>query len=1101
MWFGVRTSQGNGRGRETLCLLLIGAASFLLSLASLRFMREFNHVAAVWPANAVVLAALLRAEGRRWPAMLLAGFVGMAASSAMNASTLWGPLALPLCNLWGVWLCAWGLRRMVGSEVDLTRARDLALFTGLAGVVGPAASALPAAGLLNLLDHSGSIADFYAWYSSRALGLLVATPALLALNGSALAELATRRRLWPSLGLFAVLIAVLAGVFTQTQFPFLFLVMPALMLITFRLELSGGALALIVTAFAATGLTIFGRGPIGLVRGGLGDRLAVLQIFLLVETISVLAAAAVLGHQRRLAQSLRHSLAETELARARAVEGRKWAQMAEEIAGVGHWRMDLTTREVIWSDEIFRIYGLDAALGVPHLDAVVGLYHEDDRALFVDNFMATVRLGRPFTSEGRVQRPDGEIRHVVARGAAEQGPDGKVQAVFGAFMDVTEARRAEQELRRSEERYRLLAEKSSDIILQAEIASDMSFGVTYVSPAVRPVLGYGEAEFAERFVDPTLIHPDDLAAAARSSQDQIEEGPGAPPRSNLVRVRHKDGRWVWLDGKPTFTFDPATGAALSMVTVLRDVTAQKEADDAIHRSEERYRLLAENATDIIAQMDATGAITFITPACEAVLGYAPEEMVGQRPIEIMHPEDAPRIRAIMERQIATGPSADPITLQYRAQHKNGEWIWIEGQPTVIFDARGRPVASQDVVRDITERKAAEFELARAREAAEAAAVAKSDFLANMSHEIRTPLTAIIGFSGLLQDVGGLPGDAQTYVRRIVNGGQSLLTVVNDILDFSKLEAGQVELDPQPFDPAAFIDGAVALVAAQAANKSLKLRLDLDRSLPAGLMADSSRLRQVLLNLLTNAIKFTERGQVVVSAAHDGGRFSIAVADTGQGIAEDKRDRLFERFSQADSSVSRRHGGTGLGLAICKNLVELMGGEIEVRSQVGAGSTFRFWIPAPVATLQVASAPDAVAGAEAETRTSANILVVDDLAENRELARALLEALGHEVSEADSGQAAIRQALGERYDLILMDMQMPGMDGLAATRAIRQTAELNRATPILALSANVLSEQVAQCHAAGMNDHIAKPIKLEELVAKIEYWIRQGTDEEDIPEVA
>ncbi|QUD85986.1 PAS domain S-box protein [Phenylobacterium montanum] len=1097
---GVETSQPRSRAREGLDLWLVGGASFLLSLASLRFMREFNHVAAVWPANAVVLAAMLRANGRQWPALAAAGFAGMVASSALQASTLWGPIALPLCNILAVVICAWGLRRATSRGFDLTRGRDLLLFTGLAGVAAPAVSALPAAALLHLLDGRSFAADYGAWFASRALGLLVVTPALLAFEAADLSALRRKGRLWPCLGLFGLLLAVLAGVFAQSQFPFLFLVMPALMLITYQLELSGGALALMITAVAATGLTILGYGPVTLVRSSLGDRLIVLQIFLFVETVSVLATAAVLGHQRRLARSLREALDETEQARTRAVESQRWAQMAEEIAGVGNWRMDVETGEVIWSEEIFRIYGLDPSRGVPPMDQVVGLYHPADRTLMVKNFLAAQREGRPFSSEGRVRWPSGEVRSVVARGAAELGPDGRVRAVFGAFMDVTEARRAEEVLRQSEERYRLLADKSSDIILHAELSESEGYRLSYVSPAVGPVLGWTETEFLEEMVDLALVHPEDLSGVRQAHQAQIAEGPGAAPRPNLFRARHRDGRWVWLEGKPTFTFDLETGRARGLVTVVRDVTAQKAADDAIHRSEQRYRLLAENATDIIAQMDATGAITFITPACEAVLGYAQDEMIGQRPMEIMHPDDKPRIQAIMERLIAAGPDTEPLTLQYRVQRKDGRWIWIEGQPTVMFNARGKLIGSQDVVRDITDRKETEFELARAREAAEAAAVAKSDFLANMSHEIRTPLTAIIGFSGLLQDVDGLPGDAQLYVKRIVNGGQSLLTVVNDILDFSKLEAGQVELDPQPFDPAGFAEGALALVEAQAASKGLKTRLRLDPDLPAGLLADSSRLRQVLLNLLTNAIKFTDRGEVSIAAGYEADRFSLAVSDTGSGIPEDKRDRLFERFSQADSSVSRRHGGTGLGLAICRNLVELMGGEIEVESQEGRGSTFRFWIPAAVAALPSA-APRAAPQPETDAPAAARILVVDDLAENRELARALLEALGHEVDEADGGQAAIQCAIAGRYDLILMDMQMPGMDGLAATRAIRQSAEPNRTTPILALSANVMADQVSQCHAAGMNDHIAKPIRLEELVAKVAYWTRAAGGDEVMSDVA
>ena len=1099
----MKSEEAPARGREALALAAIAGSTFLLALASLTFTLGLNYVAAVWPANAVVVAALLRSERRRWPARVLAGFVGMALARAQWSSTAWETVRLPLCNVVDILLCAGGLRVMLGATIDLTRGRHLIAFTLLGGVIGPMVSAALAAAALSLTGQGRYLADFTAWYAAKALGVLVLTPALLAIGEGSLRSLARSARLWRGLALFGLLGAVLAGVFVQTRFPFLFLVMPVLMLITFQLELTGGALALLLTAGTAIGLTVAGRGPAALVRSDLADRLVVLQIFLLVETLSVLAAAAVLAHQHRLTQSLRDSLAETEAARARAVEGRKWAQMAEEIAGVGHWRMDEKTGEVIWSDEIFRIYGLDPAGGVPGPAQLIGLYHPDDRKLFVDNLVAARLHGRPFASEGRIRRPNGEIRYVIAHGAAERGSDERIRAVFGAFMDVTEAKRAEDVLRQSEERYRLLAEKSSDIIMHAEMAANHSFRLTYVSPAVTTVLGLTEAECAIAVETDSFAHPDDVDAARQSYIEQVQEGPNAAPRTITHRARHKDGHWVWLEGRPTATFDPQTGAFRGLITIMRDVTAQKAADEAIHRSEARYRLLAENATDMIAQLDLTSRITFITPACEAVMGYTPEEMVGQKTLHLMHPEDRPRIKALMQDYVAAGPGAEPITIQYRARRKDGAWIWIEGQPTVIFDEAGAPVMTQDVSRDISERKEAEFELARAREAAEAAAVAKADFLANMSHEIRTPLTAIVGFSGLLQDVDGLPAEAQLYVRRIVTGGQSLLTVVNDILDFSKLEAGQVELDPQPFDPRGFVEGAMALVAAQAAGKGLDLKVDLDPDLPPALLADSSRLRQVLLNLLTNAIKFTDQGEVHVGARYlaDEARMEVSVADTGPGIPEDNRERLFERFSQMDSSVSRRHGGTGLGLAICKNLVELMGGGIEVQSVPGQGSVFTFTVSAPTAAAPALAQSSPRREYEAATARCADILVVDDLTENRELARTLLGALGHRVSEADSGAAAVAAATRARFDLILMDMQMPGMDGLSATRAIRHTAELNRATPIVALSANVLAEQVAQCHAAGMNDHIAKPIKLEELVAKVDFWTRTTTEDAVVAEMA
>ncbi|HEY2661244.1 MAG TPA: PAS domain S-box protein [Caulobacteraceae bacterium] len=1083
-------------------------ATFLLAYVSVMFVREFGHIAAIWPANAVIVAALIRSDRKRWSTFLLTGLGGTFAAYLLTSPSIWASICLTVSNGLDVWLCAAGMRMFIGRDLDLTRGRHLLAFVVLGGVVAPMASAASAVGavshiLSNPHTPTQNLAYSLGWFASRSLGLLILTPVLVAVTPARLAELVNPSQVWRSAGLFGLLIACLATVFVQTQLPLLFLVLPVLMIITFQLDLAGGAIAVLITAVTAVALSIMNLGPASLVRAEMTEKLLLVQLFLAVTTLSVLAVAAVVAHQRRLTGSLRDALAKAETAQARILEDQRWAAMAEEIAKVGYWRLDTTTLTSVWSDEIFRIFGLDAAEGTPDLPTTIGLFHPDDQAHVSACIEAGTGDGAPFAFNLRVVRSDGELRHVMCRGAAELGSDGQVRAIFGAFMDVTEAKRTEDVLRASEERFRLLADKSNDIILQTATDDGSSWRLVYISPAIKSVLGY-DLDLTPESAAPSYCHPDDLEALQRSNLEQVLAGPNATPRLNTYRARHKDGHWVWVEGKPTFTFDPETGKASGMISVIRDVTAQKMADEAIRSSEARYRLLAENATDVITQLDLDLAITFVTPACEAVLGYSPDEMIGVCILEIMHPEDVPKIAAAAAAILAAGSNAPPVTVQYRARHRDGRWIWIEGQPRLILDDQGEPIGAQDIMRDVTERKAAELELAGARTAAEAAAVAKSDFLANMSHEIRTPLTAIIGFSGLLEDAKDLSDRTRLYVQRIVTGGQTLLTVVNDILDFSKLEAGQVELDPRPFDPAVFAEGALALVAAQAASKGLEVRLHLENELPASVEADSTRLRQVLLNLLTNAIKFTDKGSVTLAACYqaDTGQLGFAVSDTGSGIPADKRDRLFERFSQVDGSVSRRHGGTGLGLAICKSLVELMGGDIAVESVEHAGSTFSFTVPAPSAPLPSPQERAAPATADTASTPTARILVVDDVAENRELSRALLEALGHEVEEVCGGAEAIAEAMASHYDLILMDLQMPGMDGMTATRAIRQTAALNAATPIVALSANVLADQVAQCHAAGMNDHIAKPIRLEELVAKVTRWINPDAYvDEDMQDVA
>jgi signal transduction histidine kinase/CheY-like chemotaxis protein len=441
--------------------------------------------------------------------------------------------------------------------------------------------------------------------------------------------------------------------------------------------------------------------------------------------------------------------------------------------------------------------------------------------------------------------------------------------------------------------------------------------------------------------------------------------------------------------------------------------------------------------------------------------------------------------------------APPVLAVAVAQFGAAVGLLVGHQPLMLITLIASPVAVfglfLKVRSDLTD---ARRRLDAAVIQAEAAVEAKSDFLANMSHEIRTPLTGIIGFSDLLGRMPDLPPLAATYVGRISASGQALLTVVNDILDFSKLEAGRVELDPRPFEVGPFFEDTLAIVAPQAAAKGLATRLEIEGEIPPVLSADSPRLRQVMLNLLGNAIKFTDQGSVGIAVAHDAARnrLRVTVSDTGCGVPEDKLGRLFHRFSQADNSVTRNHGGTGLGLSICKVLIELMGGEIAVASVVGAGSRFEFWVDAPPAELREIEEVAAAARPDQAVRSS-RILVVDDLDLNRELVRTILEATGHSVEEAAGGAEAVNATRRTAFDLILMDLQMPGMDGFTAARTIRGDASPNSRTPIVALSANVLPEHVAASAQAGMNGHIGKPINIAELLSAVAAWIepRPGED--------
>ena len=427
----------------------------------------------------------------------------------------------------------------------------------------------------------------------------------------------------------------------------------------------------------------------------------------------------------------------------------------------------------------------------------------------------------------------------------------------------------------------------------------------------------------------------------------------------------------------------------------------------------------------------------------------------------------------------------------------------------VLEIRTVPLPDGSAVRtytDITARKEIEQALEKSRQRAEraqveaeAASLAKSEFLATMSHEIRTPLNGVLGYADLLVHEGGLSERQRRHAERILGAGQALLTVVDDILDFSKIEAGQIDLDPQPFAPEALIEEAVAIVRTAADAKHLTLAVRIDPTLPDLLVGDTDRLRQVLLNLLNNAIKFTAAGSVTLTLSSkpltdSAFRIRVCVQDTGIGIAQEKRARLFQRFSQVDGSIRRAFGGTGLGLAISRRLIEAMDGEIGVDSVPGEGSTFWFAVTLPRAAGELLG-PVNVDRMRAAPERPARILLAEDNAANQDIARAMLEAVGHTVEVVGDGEEAVGAVQARGYDLVLMDVQMAGVDGLTATRRIRALDHPASRLPIIAMTANVLPQQVAQFREAGMDDHIGKPFRREDLHAVVARWTWPGEPDE------
>ena len=752
--------------------------------------------------------------------------------------------------------------------------------------------------------------------------------------------------------------------------------------------------------------------------------------------------------------------------------------LAAQMAHVGHWRLDLPSNVLTWSDEVFRTFGLDPAAGVPSLRDAVDAYHPEDRDKVACFISDSIHEGSDYEFSARALRPDGNLREVICRGCCEIGPDGHVAAVFGTILDVTAMRASERAVRESEARYRLLAENTRDMIAQVDFDTTRR----YVSPASRRLLGYEPEELVgTKSLD--MVHIDDqpvvravmtdLASGARRSAVQRK------------RYRRKDGRYVWVEVGYQVFHDEAE-RPVGCIACARDITDNIEAEHRLTESEQRFRLLAENTSELIILGHDDGRRSYISPAAKRLLGFTPDELGAMRLRDHVHPEDLSHFYAATARSMQEGE----VSCVYRALNKDRGWIWVEGVFRRIPDAVGNEPTIVATFRDVSEREAQAEALHQAKEAAEQASQAKTDFLATMSHEIRTPLNAIIGFTDILVGSGRLEPDLQRQAELVRTSGVTLLTIVNDILDFSKVEAGAIELAVEPFALRSLIDNSVAIVRGIATSKHIQVRTIIDDKLPASLLGDEARLRQVLLNLLNNAVKFTPAGSVTLMIREDGGamegvRLHFSVTDTGIGIPKAKQERLFQRFSQVDGSVHRTYGGTGLGLAICKQLVELMGGEIGLHSEEHRGSMFWFNVTLPSATLQSALEPVTEAP---KPHRKGRLLLVEDVAINQEVARTVLEAAGHEVEIVGDGAAAVQAVQTKSFDLVLMDIQMPGMDGVTATRLIRRLPDPLGLIPVIAMTANVLPDELRRFREAGMNDHVAKPFNRVELYTEIDRWL-------------
>jgi PAS domain S-box-containing protein len=760
--------------------------------------------------------------------------------------------------------------------------------------------------------------------------------------------------------------------------------------------------------------------------------------------------------------------------------------------------MDLAGNVTYVNPAALTVWGYDNETEVLNRPAVEFWENSDEVTACVER----VRKDGCDISELVARRKDGSTFSVEASGSMTLDHRGQPIGIVESCLDLTARKAAEARLAH----FSAIVNSSQDAIIS--LTSDAF--ITSWNLAAERLFGYTVEEAVGHSI--SVLLPPVGGFEGRCKLDELRHGRTVAQFE--TRRRRKDGSIVDV----SITVSPikdGKGRITGASEIIRDITERKQAEKVLRESEERYRIVADNVDDIIWTADMNLRWTYISPSMERFRGYTAAESMNQTVNQILTPASAEAAQnALAEFLLAAKDDRvwdQPVRLEVEYHCKDGSTKWAEVNVSVVRSFDGGPVGMVGVTRDISGRKQAEEQLNQARQSAEAASRAKSEFLANMSHEIRTPMTAILGYTDLLLADEGIeraPEHRREAFETIQRNGKHLLGLINDILDLSKIESGKMEIQRVRCSPLALLADLESLLRVRAAEKSLALEVEVCGLLPETVLTDPLRLRQVLVNLVGNAIKFTDQGKVRVVArlVSDGDprRLRFDVTDTGIGMSEEQIGKLFQPFSQVDGSAARQFGGTGLGLAISRRLVEALGGAIEVYAVPDKGSTFSVTIdPGPLDGIPLVheTAPTAQrakstakAAAHDAAELHVRVLLAEDGPDNQRLISFILKKAGAEVTAVENGQLAVVSALakheaGRPFEVILMDMQMPVMDGYAATRTLRQHGYIG---PIIALTAHAMVEDRQKCLDAGCDDYTTKPIDRQRLLDVVAQWATRAT---------
>ncbi|MGM0418713.1 MAG: PAS domain-containing protein [Thermodesulfobacteriota bacterium] len=756
-----------------------------------------------------------------------------------------------------------------------------------------------------------------------------------------------------------------------------------------------------------------------------------------------------------------------------------------EGSNLGTWVFNISSEEYCFNKILADITGYNPEdISPADIELWESMVHPDDFKKSMNRLYKCIR-GKSdyYESEFRIKHKKGYWVWFLSQGRVLSHCCGNPHKMYGTLTDISKRKEAEEELQKSEEKFRSFVENANDIIFTLS-----TNGIcTYISPNCKDIIGSYPSESMGKNIK-NFIHKDDRNKFFSFMNEVLKTG----KKHNGIeyRVKHSDGIWRWhtTSGSPV---KDKNGKIISFLGIARDVTQHKRDVQNLNEAKEQFELAVKGSNDGIWDWDLRDNSLYLSPKCKEQLGFKANELLNNFSTfeDRLHPDDKNRTISNLTEYLEG--KRKKYDIEFRLLHKNGDFRWIRARGETLRDKSGMPYRMAGSTTDITNQremsnqlwetnKRLEASIQKSRQMAvdaQLANAAKSEFLANMSHEIRTPLNAVTGFADLLMHTE-INKTQKQYINNINVSGRALLEIINDILDFSKIEAGKLELELLESDIIDLLGETMDIVNIQASNKGIDLILNTIPSIPRFCRIDTVRLKQILINLLNNAVKFTDKGEVelelgFIKTGYKKGRYSFSVKDSGIGISSNEKTRLFKAFSQADSTTTRKFGGTGLGLIISNMLAEKMGGKITVESTPGKGSIFSFSIETDFKYL-----PDQK---ETEKLDIESVLIVDDSKTNRTVLENNFIHWGIKVINRQSGYGAIDLLENYCFDLIIIDYHMPLMDGIETVKYIRENNLITSQTQVILLHRSPEDQTIrSQCKKLGISVNMVKPVKPDRL---------------------